>query len=107
MVEELSPREVARRLREEPERLVLLDVRDPFERELALIEPSLHIPIGQVTQRTSEIPHDREVVVYCHHGSRSMMVAAYLEQNGYAKVANLTGGIDAWSRTVDPTVPRY
>jgi len=107
VVEELSPREVARRLREEPERLVLLDVRDPFERELALIEPSLHIPMPEVPARLDEIPRGRTVVVYCHSGVRSAVVAGFLEQRGLRPVANLGGGIDAWSLQVDPKVRRY
>lgn len=107
MVEELSPTEVARRLREEPERLVLLDVREPYEREVALIEPSIHIPMSEVPERLREIVRDRAVVVYCHTGMRSAMVAAFLEQRGFRTVANLGGGIDAWSLQVDPKVPRY
>jgi len=107
VVEELDPRTVAQRLRDAPERLLLLDVREPFERELATIEPSVHIPMREVAARLAEIPRDREVVVYCHGGTRSMMVAAFLENRGYPSVANLSGGIDAWSVRVDPKVPRY
>ena len=107
VVEELDPRTVAQRIRETPERLVLLDVREPFERAMAKIEPSVHIPMREVAGRLAEIPLDREVVVYCHSGSRSMMVAAFLAGRGYPSVANLAGGIDAWSVRVDPKVPRY
>jgi rhodanese-related sulfurtransferase len=107
MVEELAPEQVADRLRGDPDRLVLLDVREPYERELAVIQPSIHIPMREVAGRTSEIPRDREVVVYCHGGARSMMVAAFLEGRGFVSVANLSGGIDAWSVRVDPRVPRY
>lgn len=107
MVEELAPEEVARRLRQDPKGLLLLDVRDPYERELARIEPSLHIPMEEVPARAGEIDRDRTVVVYCHSGVRSAMVAGYLEQRGFRSVANLGGGIDAWSLVVDPSVPRY
>jgi rhodanese-related sulfurtransferase len=107
MVEELSPEEVAERLRQEPDRVVLLDVREPFERLQAEIVPSIHIPMREVAGRTAEIPRDRQIVVYCHGGTRSMMVAAYLENHGFDSVANLAGGIDAWSRRVDRSVPRY
>lgn len=107
MVEELTPEDVADRLRKAPGRVVLLDVREPFEREQAEITPSLHIPMREVAGRTSEIPRDKEIVVYCHGGSRSMMVAAYLENHGFPTVANLSGGIDAWSLRVDRSVPRY
>lgn len=107
MVDELAPRDVARRLREAPERLVLLDVREAFERELAVVEPSLHIPMDEVPSRLGEIPRDRPVIVYCHTGVRSAVVASFLEHRGFRNVANLGGGIDAWSIEVDPNVPRY
>jgi sulfur-carrier protein adenylyltransferase/sulfurtransferase len=107
MVEEIEPDEVAKRLRAHPDRIVLLDVREPHERELASIEPSLHIPMGEVPERLAEIPRDREIIVFCHGGGRSAMIAAYLEGEGYRPVGNLSGGIDAWSVDVDPKVPRY
>jgi rhodanese-related sulfurtransferase len=107
MVREIEPTELAQKLKNAPEELLLLDVREPFEREMAVIEPSLHIPMGEITERSSEIPRDRDLVVYCHGGTRSMMVAGYLEGLGFKSVANLAGGIDAWSVEVDPKVPRY
>ena len=107
MFEELDPATVARRMKELPGSVVLLDVREPFERRLATIEPSLHIPMNDVPDRLNEIPKDRQVVVYCHSGSRSMMVASFLNAQGFPSVANLSGGIDAWSVRVDPRVPRY
>lgn len=107
MVAPVTPEELAQRMRAQDSRVVLLDVRELDERETARIEPSLHIPMYEVPRRVAEIPKDREVVVYCHTGTRSMMVAGYLESQGYSGVGNLTGGIDAWSRKVDPTVPRY
>lgn len=107
MVAALSPEEVAERLRSAPDGIVLLDVREPDERETARIEPSIHIPMGEVAGRVAEIPKDRELVVYCHHGTRSMMVATYLQFHGFPEVANLSGGIDRWSERVDPKVPRY
>ena len=107
MVEELSVEVVAERLKRAPASLVLLDVREPWERELAVIEPSLHIPMAEVPARIQELPTDREIVVYCHGGARSAMIAGFLEHHGFPSVANLAGGIDAWSVDVDPTVPRY
>jgi rhodanese-related sulfurtransferase len=86
---------------------LLLDVREHEERETARIEPSIHIPMGEIEARKSELPADRTIVVYCHHGGRSQMVAAYLEQEGFRSVINLRGGIDAWAVEVDPSVPRY
>lgn len=107
MVVQLAPHAVAQRLRDRPDRVVLLDVREPEERQFAAIEPSIHIPMQEVPARLAEVPHDREVVVYCHSGSRSMLVAGFLQNRGYRSVANLSGGIDAWSVSVDPGVPRY
>jgi rhodanese-related sulfurtransferase len=107
MVIPISPEELARRMRANPTELCLLDVRELDEREAARIEPSLHIPMGEVPARVQELPRDRTIVVYCHSGTRSAMVAGYLEGQGFEEIANLTGGIDAWSRKVDPSVPRY
>ncbi|MCI4372714.1 MAG: sulfurtransferase [Thermoplasmata archaeon] len=107
MVDELPPSDVAARLRAEPGTLLLLDVREPWERDLAVIEPSVHIPMNEIADRYTELPNDREIVVYCHGGTRSSMVAGYLEHNGFSHVSNLAGGIEAWSVDVDPKVPRY
>ena len=107
MVDDMSPSEVASRLAAEPGKLLLLDVREPWERELAVIQPSVHIPMNEIADRAAELPKDREIVVYCHSGTRSAMVAGYLVHHGYTSVANLSGGIEAWSSDVDPKVPRY
>jgi rhodanese-related sulfurtransferase len=107
MVEELRPEDVAARLKSKESRILLLDVREPDERERAAIQPSVHIPMRDVPTRLSEIPRDRAIVVYCHGGTRSAMIAGFLEGQGYPEVANLSGGIDAWSLRVDPKVPRY
>jgi rhodanese-related sulfurtransferase len=86
---------------------LLLDVREPWEWETARIEGSQHIPMREVPARLGEIDPDREVVAICHHGGRSQQVAMFLDKNGFSKVHNLQGGVDAWSRTVDPAVPLY
>ncbi len=89
------------------ERPVLLDVREPWEYEKARIEGSRLVPMREVPARLAEIDEDSEVVAICHHGGRSMQVAVFLEKQGFKRVHNLKGGIDAWSRTVDPSVPIY
>jgi len=89
------------------ERPVLLDVREPWEYEKARIEGSRLVPMREVPARLAEIDDDSEVVAICHHGGRSMQVAVFLEKQGFKRVHNLKGGIDAWSRTVDPSVPIY
>lgn len=86
---------------------VLLDVREPWEYEKARIEGSQLVPMREVPARVAEIDEEKEVVAICHHGSRSMQVAMFLENQGFKRVHNLVGGIDAWSRTVDPSVPTY
>ena len=93
--------------RAEKEDLVLLDVREPFEVEYASLPKSLTIPMGEIPGRLEEIPNDRPVLVLCHHGIRSQQVAHWLHSQGYDRVENVSGGIDAWSLDVDPEVPRY
>ena len=86
---------------------LLLDVREPWEHDQARIVGLQLVPIKQVQARLAEIDGKREVVAICHHGGRSMQVATFLEKSGFSKVHNLAGGIDAWSRTVDPSIPLY
>lgn len=97
--------------------VLLIDCREPHERDLVRIEPSVPIPMSEFVERISrqagfpfpEIAHrrDEEVVVYCHHGVRSLQVAAWLSQQGFAEARSLRGGIDAWAAEIDPTLPRY
>ena len=89
------------------EKPVLLDVREPWEFDRARIEGAQLVPMREVPGRLGEIDQARPVVAICHHGGRSMQVALFLEKAGYSKVHNLVGGVDAWSRTVDPAVPLY
>lgn len=89
------------------EKPVLLDVREPWEFERARIDGAQLVPMREVPARLAEIAREREVVAICHHGGRSLQVAMFLEKNGYNKVHNLVGGVDAWSRNVDPAVPLY
>lgn len=93
-------------IRSDPTLVLLLDGREDSERELARIEPSVHVPTGEIETRFREIPSDLKVVVYCHHGTRSLAVAGFLAAEGYPDVANLEGGAEDWSLWIDPTVPR-
>ncbi len=86
---------------------VLLDVREDDELALAYIRWAKHIPMQAVPERLTELPRDGNVVVMCHGGVRSDRVARYLRDLGFTSVANLAGGIDAWAREIDPTVPLY
>jgi rhodanese-related sulfurtransferase len=104
-VPELTPGEfVARRDRGEP--LTLLDVREEWELGVASVPGIVHIPMGEVAGRLGELDRDREVVVLCRSGRRSLEVARFLQQNGF-KAVNLAGGILAWSRELDATIPTY
>lgn len=87
--------------------VVLLDVREPHELRIAAVEATVDIPMGEIPGRLNELDHDKTIVVMCHGGMRSMQVTGFLAQNGFANVVNLDGGIDAWSREVDPDIPRY
>jgi rhodanese-related sulfurtransferase len=107
-LKQITPRELAAWLSDASRaRPQLLDVREPWEWQTARIEGAKHIPMGEVPARAAELDSARPVVAVCHHGGRSMQVAMFLEKNGFAEVHNLQGGVDAWSRTVDPAVPLY
>jgi len=84
----------------------ILDVREPFEYQIANIGGKL-IPQNEVPQRLNEIDRDREIVVQCKSGGRSQRIAEFLKQSGYPDVVNLAGGILAWSSEIDSTVPKY
>lgn len=92
--------------RDAGEEIFLLDVREPFEQQIAQIGGTL-IPLNDVPQRLQEIPRDREVIVHCKSGGRSQRAAEFLQQSGYSNVKNLAGGILAWSDQVDPSIPKY
>jgi rhodanese-related sulfurtransferase len=87
---------------------VLLDVREPWEFQTASLPGSLLMPMGDVASRAhAELDPDAHIVVLCHHGQRSLSVAMWLRGQGFERAQSLAGGIDSWSRIVDPTVPRY
>jgi rhodanese-related sulfurtransferase len=85
----------------------VVDVREEWETRLAPFPGAIWIPIGQVPSRLGELDKTRETVVVCHHGIRSWRVARFLESEGFADVINLAGGIDAWSKDIDSSVPLY
>jgi len=103
---EINPDELKRKL-EAGEKVNLLDVREPWERQTSSITPSAHIPMGDIPARLQELDPDEHIVVYCHHGVRSMNVTAWLRQQGFETVQSLRGGIDQWSRQIDSRVPLY
>ena len=85
----------------------LLDVREPAEIAICAIDGSLAIPMESVPQHLATLPRDQPLVVLCHHGMRSGMVADFLRRNGFGQVLNLAGGIDEWARRIAPEMPRY
>lgn len=89
------------------ERPLLLDVRENWEFETCKIEGSTQIAMNTIPARIEELDDEAEIVCICHHGARSMQVAAFLERNGFTRVTNLSGGIHAWALQVDSTMPRY
>ena len=107
MIKEMTPREFLERRRGGAD-LTLLDVREDWEIQLAPVPTEVvHIPMGRVPERLAELDPQRETVVICRSGGRSMQVANFLAGRGFASVANLSGGILAWSRDLDPGIPQY
>ena len=107
MPQELTPREFLDR-REAGEDITLLDVREDWEVKLAPVPTeTVHIPMGEISDRVGELDPKKETVVICRSGGRSAQVAQFLERQGFGKVFNLAGGILAWSRGIDPSIPQY
>jgi len=113
MVEQVRPKDLAQWLQSarafgEP---VVLDVREPFELQTASVTADgfslLAIPMGVIPPRLAELDPQRPTACLCHHGGRSMQVAHFLKSRGFAHVANIAGGIHAWSAEVDPSIARY
>ncbi len=108
MIGRLTPAELAAwradAAREAP---VVVDVREPWEVERCHIDGARAIPLRELPAKAAELPPDRELVLVCHHGGRSAQAALWLARNGFTRVHNLEGGVDAWAVTVDPRMPRY
>jgi rhodanese-related sulfurtransferase len=107
-MQHITAPELAARLADaSSEKPLLLDVRENWEYETCHIAGSTQIPMNLIPIRVNELGDDREIVCVCHHGARSMQVAAFLERNGFSNITNLTGGIHAWAVQVDPSMPKY
>ena len=106
MIREISALDLKTR-RDRGEKPLVIDVREDWELQLARIPDVVHVPMSQIPARLGEFERDAEIIVMCHAGGRSMRVAHFLANQGFMDVANLTGGISAWSQAVDATVPQY
>jgi len=107
MIRQLSVRELKELLDKKSDKLVVLDVREPWEWGVCRLSGSITISLGEIPARTEELSRDAEIVVLCHHGIRSQHASMYLERAGFTNLNNPVGGIDAWAREVDPKMPNY
>ena len=111
MVDQVRPSELSSWIQSHGADAVVLDVREPAEVRAASVKPDgfelVHIPMNEIPGRLGQLDPGRAVACLCHHGARSMRVAMFLQANGFDTVANIAGGIDAWSAELDPSVPRY
>jgi rhodanese-related sulfurtransferase len=105
---EIAPRDLAAQLKSKQVDTILLDVREPWEFATAQISGSKLMPMGEIPSRVfQELDPETHIVTVCHSGVRSLNVAVWLRNQGFEKVQSLSGGIDGWSREIDPAVPRY
>jgi rhodanese-related sulfurtransferase len=103
---EIAPETLRKRLAE-PNPPLLLDVRRHDEVAVCSLAGSVHLPMDELQDRLAELDPEKETVVYCHHGVRSLSVTVFLRNQGFRSVSSLSGGIDRWSALVDPSIPRY
>jgi rhodanese-related sulfurtransferase len=103
---EITPEEV-NTLRGSGREFIILDVREPHEIAAARIDGSVNIPMGEIPARVQELDPEQHIVVMCHRGIRSANVVAWLQRQGFERVQSMRGGIDRWSKEVDPKVPTY
>jgi len=104
---ELSVEETQRLLAAAPQETWLIDVREPHECAICCIAGAQAIPMRQIPEQVSILPRDKHLLIHCHHGGRSLRVTEYLRSQGFTRVSNVAGGIDAWAQQLDPTLARY
>jgi len=105
-IPEIEPHELKRR-QQGGEPVAVLDVREPWEIAIVSLPGTINIPLNELPQRLGELDPKSELVVMCKAGARSRRAAAFLQTRGFDRVANLTGGIDAWGRDIEPDLPSY
>jgi rhodanese-related sulfurtransferase len=104
---ELTPDECKVHLEQAESRPMLLDVREPWEYQIVHLEGSQLVPMRKVPEMVAAMDPHQEIIVICHHGIRSRQVALFLEHQGFSNVVNLSGGLDAWARHTDTSLPTY
>jgi rhodanese-related sulfurtransferase len=104
---ELTPDECKAYLEQADTRPMLLDVREPWEYQIVHLEGSQLVPMRKVPETVAAMDPHQEIIVICHHGIRSRQVALFLEHQGFSNVVNLSGGLDAWARHTDTSLPTY
>ena len=106
-VRQLTPQQVADLSAQTPDKVLVLDVREPWEYERVHLPGCLHIPMGELPGRLQELDPGQTCVIVCHHGNRSQQVALFLCTRGFRDVCNLAGGLEAWALELDPSLARY
>ena len=106
-MEEISATAAAELLRNQPDQVILLDVREAAELEVAALDGALHISMGEIPARLADIDPAKKIICLCRSGGRSAQVAEFMLANGFRDVVNLTGGIHAWSDLVDSSIRKY
>ena len=104
---EISVEETKQLLESNTEQVLLIDVREPDEVAICRIADARHIPMRQIPENLDTLPTDRQLLIYCHHGARSMRVTDFLRAKGFPAATNVAGGIDAWAEKIDPAMRRY
>jgi len=104
---EVSVREASRLRQSAPERILIIDVREPFELAICRVEGAEHIPMRQIPEQVDALPRDRHLLILCHSGGRSYRVTEFLRARGLPAVSNIAGGIDAWAEEIEPGMGRY
>ncbi|AIL12387.1 hypothetical protein IM40_00800 [Candidatus Paracaedimonas acanthamoebae] len=103
---EITVQELSQLLKTDEDYCVI-DVRNADEIEKAAFPEAVHIPLSELAQNVANIPQDKLVITLCHHGARSLNACYLLKEKGFDKVVSLRGGIDLWSKIIDPSIPRY
>jgi len=104
---ELTVAEARALMQAHPDRVQVLDVREPHELAICQLDGAAHVPMSQIPAQAAALPRDRHLLVLCHHGVRALRVTQFLRAQGFTAVSNIGGGIDAWAAEFDPAMRRY